>query len=304
MKKNELKVSVIIENGMVRKEMVEIFYSEDYDLLNNFDGNRLGSDEQKESGNYSANEIKAFDNRVNKLVASMQKRIADGKEGFDKNFPILVAVIDGKKVNIDGQGRKAACKRLGIGFWYRILDQKFDTMKDLINYTISINTTASSWKITDKYKAWAIANDRKDLLEIMLDCTKKFDIAENLTLMVLFKNQNVCKKNNFNIDNIKIKTYTEQAKIDLYEILNFRQELINAIKGLRDSEGHKVAIKKEECLHAIVNFYCQNSKLNRTIAVKYVAEYYQKSDMKIFTANTTLFEKFLNRCALNHDEKI
>lgn len=27
MKKNELKVSVIIENGMVRKEMVEIFYS-------------------------------------------------------------------------------------------------------------------------------------------------------------------------------------------------------------------------------------------------------------------------------------
>lgn len=55
--------------------------------------------------------------------------------------------------------------------------------------------------------------------------------------MVLFKNQNVCKKNNFNIDNIKIKTYTEQAKIDLYEILNFRQELINAIKGLRDSEG-------------------------------------------------------------------
>lgn len=49
-------------------------------------------------------------------------------------------------------------------------------MKDLINYTISINTTASSWKITDKYKAWAIANDRKDLLEIMLDCTKKFNI--------------------------------------------------------------------------------------------------------------------------------
>lgn len=60
----------------------------------------------------------------------------------------------------------------------------------------------------------------------------------------------------------------------------------------------KIIVMKE------VNFYCQNSKLNRTIAVKYVAEYYQKSDMKIFTANTTLFEKFLNRCALNHDEKI
>lgn len=117
MKKNEIKVSVIIENGMVKKETVEIFYSEDYNLLQNFNGNRLGSDEAKESGNY-------------------------------------------------------------------------------------------------------------------------------------------------------------------------------------------VVIKKEECLHAIVNFYCQNSKLNRTIAVKYVAEYYQKSDMKIFTANTTLFEKFLNRCALNHDEKI
>lgn len=44
------------------------------------------------------------------------------------------------------------------------------------------------------------------------------------------------------------------------------------------------------------------SIINLTFA--YVAEYYQKSDMKIFTANTTLFEKFLNRCALNHDEKI
>lgn len=49
MKKNELKVSVIIENGMVRKEMVEIFYSEDYDLLNNFDGNRLGSTNKKKA---------------------------------------------------------------------------------------------------------------------------------------------------------------------------------------------------------------------------------------------------------------
>lgn len=144
MKKNEIKVSVIIENGMVKKETVEIFYSEDYNLLQNFNGNRLGSDEAKESGNYSVNEIKAFDARVNKLVASMQKRINEGKEGFDKNFPILVAWIDNTLVNIDGQGRKAACKRLGIGFWYRILDQKFDTMKDLINYTISINTTASS----------------------------------------------------------------------------------------------------------------------------------------------------------------
>lgn len=304
MKKNEIKASVIIENGMVRKEMVEIFYSEDYDLLNNFDGNRLGSDEQKESGNYSANEIKAFDSRVNKLVASMQKRIADGKEGFDKNFPILVAVIDGKKVNIDGQGRKTACKRLGIGFWYRILDQKFDSMKELINYTISINTTASSWKITDKYKAWAIANGRNDLLEIMLDCTKTFNVPENLTLMVLFKKQNVCKKHNFNIDNIKIKTYTEQAKKDLYGILTFRQQLIEAIKGLRDENGYKVAIKSEKCLHSIVNFYCQNSSLDREYAVKYIAEYYQKSNMKIFIASTILFEKFLNRCALNHDEKI
>lgn len=66
---------MIIENGMVKKETVEIFYSEDYNLSQNFNGNRLGSDEAKESGNYSVNEIKAFDARVNKLVASMQKRI-------------------------------------------------------------------------------------------------------------------------------------------------------------------------------------------------------------------------------------
>ena len=36
MKKNEIKVSVIIENGMVKKETVEKFYSEDYNLLQKF----------------------------------------------------------------------------------------------------------------------------------------------------------------------------------------------------------------------------------------------------------------------------
>lgn len=292
MKKNFINVNVIISTVETSKafnkvaDNVVLYVSNDFNLLKCFEGNRVGSLEQLESDSFTNTEKKTFITRVNKLREVIRQK------GFDKNFPILVAKINGELYIVDGQGRYTACKMENVPFYYRILDGNFENLSDAISYAMRMNCLQTPWRSSDKYRAACIMFDKPELLDVLTKYNAAFGISNNNILMLLY-GQNACKRATFDANRIKDETISELSYYFLEMVCKLRQMTYNKIlRYLPETKARKIL--NEKYVHAFANMVRKNPNLNCEDFSTKVAKWWVSDEAYTVNRNTSQMTAIFN----------
>lgn len=292
MKKNFINVNVIISTVETSKvfnkvaDNVVLYVSNDFNLLKCFEGNRVGCLEQLESESFTNTEKKTFITRVNKLREVIRQK------GFDKNFPILVAKINGELYIVDGQGRYTACQMENVPFYYRILDGNFASISDAIAYAMRMNCLQTPWRSSDKYRAACIMFDKPDLLNVLTKYNAAYGISNNNILMLLY-GQNACKRATFDANRIKDETISELSYYFLEMVCKLRQMTYNKIlRYLPEVKARKIL--NEKYVHAFANMVRKNPNLNCEDFSTKVAKWWIKDEAYTVNRNTSQMTAVFN----------
>lgn len=292
MKKNFINVNVIISTVETSKafnkvaDNVVLYVSNDFNLLKCFEGNRVGSLEQLESDSFTNTEKKTFITRVNKLREVIRQK------KFDKNFPILVAKINGELYIVDGQGRYTACKMENVPFYYRILDGNFENLSDAISYAMRMNCLQTPWRSSDKYRAACIMFDKPELLDVLTKYNAAFGISNNNILMLLY-GQNACKRATFDANRIKDETISELSYYFLEMVCKLRQMTYNKIlRYLPETKARKIL--NEKYVHAFANMVRKNPNLNCEDFSTKVAKWWVSDEAYTVNRNTSQMTAIFN----------
>lgn len=159
----------------LRYELTNV--SNDYTLLHHLKGNRYGGGVNQVIN--IEKQSKDFKRKVNEIVKSMKEN------GYDVNFPIVVAIINNVFYILDGQHRYAAAVECGIPYHF-IVKPEITTIKEANDYCEKMNNSKKSHWTIEEY-IYRIINDTDTYslglrykYQLIIDLSKRFNLPVSL----------------------------------------------------------------------------------------------------------------------------